>query len=193
MAEPLPTLDLSQLVLDHHEVLYRYAYRLTGSVPDAEDLTQQVFLVAQQKHTQLRDVGSARCWLFTILRNCYLKGFRRRIPIPATNLEFDMESIPQEVLEREIDGERLQLALDELPEQFKMVVLLFYFEERPYREIAELLEVPIGTVMSRLSRAKTHLRQRLFDDTPCGPRRPANDDGMKSSTLPLERPVVIRR
>ena len=193
MAEPSPCVDLTQLVLDHHEVLYRYAFRLTGSGPDAEDLTQEVFLVAQQKLVQLREPGNARSWLFTILRNSYLKSFRRRTPVPAINLELDIESIPQEVVEREIDGERLQMALNELPEQFKTVVLLFYFEQRPYREIAELLDVPIGTVMSRLSRAKGQLRSRLFEDESPGPRRPLDHDGMESSTIPLERPVVIRR
>src|SRR5690606_34165254 len=66
-------LALAQLVAEHHQSLYRYAYRLSGSAADAEDLVQQVFLVAHQKLDQIRDAQSVRAWLFTVLRNCYLK------------------------------------------------------------------------------------------------------------------------
>ena len=156
-------LDVAALVGRHHAELYRYAYRLTGSVPDAEDLTQQVFMVAQSKGGQLRDPSSARAWLFTILRNTYLKLSRRRIPVPAGDLELDVNSIPSAEEEAEFDREQLQSALDELPDEFKIVVLLFYFEGCSYREIAQRLNVPDGTVMSRLSRAKSHLRKKLFD------------------------------
>ena len=78
--------QVERLVADHHQELYRYAYRLSGSVPDAEDLTQQVFLIAQEKLCQVRDAGSVRGWLFTVLRNCYLKsrGKRQALPIART-------------------------------------------------------------------------------------------------------------
>ncbi|MEK6233406.1 MAG: RNA polymerase sigma factor, partial [Planctomycetales bacterium] len=71
MSNAPTTPDVAQLVSDHHAELYRYAYRLTGSVNDAEDLTQQTFLQAQANLHQLRDRERARSWLFTILRNCY--------------------------------------------------------------------------------------------------------------------------
>jgi RNA polymerase sigma-70 factor, ECF subfamily len=155
--------DLTRLVEEHHEVLYRYAFRLTGAVADAEDLTQQTFLLAQQKLDQLRQAENARGWLFAILRNCYLKGFRKQTPLSAASLDLDMNSIPAVASDLPLDAEELQLALDELSAEFKLVLMLFYFEERSYREMAALLDVPVGTIMSRLSRAKACLRRRLFD------------------------------
>ena len=183
--------DIATLVVEHHVSVYRYAYRLTGAAADAEDLTQQTFLVAHQKIMQLRATENARQWLYTILRNSYLKGFRRRTPISATSLALDIESIAEKTPQSPVDQERLQAALNELPERFKLVVMLFYFEERPYREIAELLEVPLGTVMSRLSRAKAHLRQRLFDSDGSG--RPDQRKGMEPDSAARERPAAMRR
>ncbi len=157
-------MDMAQLVQEHHGGVYRYAYRLTGSVPDAEDLTQQVFLTAQQKLNQLRNVESARSWLFAILRNCFLKSRQKRRPLPVGDLNYEVEWIPAETSEEnEIDPARLQEAIGELPEVFRVVLVMFYYEGCSYREIAEKLDMPIGTVMSRLARAKSHLRSRLFD------------------------------
>jgi RNA polymerase sigma-70 factor (ECF subfamily) len=150
--------DVAQLVADHYAVLYRYAYRLTGSVSDAEDLTQQVFLIAQQKLSQVRDQQGVRSWLFTILRNCYLKSRRQRLPAAA---QLDVDTLSEETTAGDIDVERLQTAINGLGDEFKIVILLFYFEHRTYREIAELLDVPPGTIMSRLARAKAHLRRGL--------------------------------
>jgi RNA polymerase sigma-70 factor (ECF subfamily) len=163
MADEAPRMDVAQLVAEYHQAVYRYAYRLSGSVPDAEDLTQQVFLIVQQKMGQLRRAESAQGWLFAILRNCFLKGCEQRRPIPATNLQLDVEMLPAEIpREREIDRDRLQEAIDQLPAAFRVVLVMFYFEECSYRQIAEQLDLPMGTVMSRLARAKRHLRSRLF-------------------------------
>ena len=155
---------LTKLVEEHHASLYRYAYRLSGTAADAEDLTQQVFLVAQQKLDQVRDAECVRAWLFTVLRNCYLRSKRRPTPLTATGLAIDLEQLPEVTTDDDIDREQLQAAVNELPDEFKLVVLMFYFEDCSYREIAERLELPIGTVMSRLSRAKGHLRQRILAD-----------------------------
>ncbi len=152
---------MAQLVADYHQRLYRYAYRLSGSVADAEDLTQQVFLVAHEKLDQLRDVNAVQGWLFTVLRNCYLKSRRRVVALPVA--ELDVDTLPAAAPANEVDSQQLQAAIDTLAEEFKLVVLMFYFEHRSYQEIAELLEIPIGTVMSRLARAKSHLRARLSD------------------------------
>lgn len=155
--------QIAQLVIEHQALLYRYAFRLCGNRADAEDLTQQTFLLAHAKLHQLRDDASARSWLCTILRNCYLKSFRRWQPLPETDLGSDLGQLPQTDHEDEIDRERLQAGLDELPAEFKVVLLMFYFEDCSYREIAEQLQLPLGTVMSRLSRAKQHLRNRLLE------------------------------
>jgi RNA polymerase sigma-70 factor (ECF subfamily) len=154
---------LAQLVADHHASVYRYALRLTGAAADAEDLAQQAFLIAQQKGDQVRDAERVRSWLLAVVRNAFLKSRRQRIPMPASGLEIDVASVPQRAAEElAIDADALRSAIDELPEEFRVPLLMFYFEERSYREIAEQLDLPAGTVMSRLSRAKSFLRRRLF-------------------------------
>ena len=155
-------MQIAQLVADYHQAVYRYAFRLTGSVPDAEDLTQQVFLVASDKLDQLRDEERVRSWLFAILRNHFCKRCRKPQPTPAADLRLNIDTIPQGEGEVEIDQEQLQQALGALPDIFRMVLVMFYFEDLSYREIAEALDVPIGTVMSRLARAKAQLRSHLL-------------------------------
>jgi RNA polymerase sigma-70 factor, ECF subfamily len=170
-ARPVP--QIAQLVAEHHQALYRYAYRLTGSVHDAEDLTQQAFLVAQVKIVQVRKVGSVKAWLFAVLRNCFLKDRQRRSPALAADLPLNMESIPSSPAKDGIERDRLQEALNRLPEASRLVLVMFYFEECSYREIAERLAMPIGTVMSRLARGKDYLRAMLFEPELGRHRRPA--------------------
>jgi len=177
-------LDLPRLVADHAETLFRYAYRLTGSAADAEDLTQQTFLIAHEKLSQLREAASARSWLFAVLRNAYLKSQEKRSRLPIAAGSFDIESLPDEVVDNLlVDRELLQAALNELPDPFKLVVLCFYFEELSYREIAERLELPVGTVMSRLSRAKNLLRSRLVESE-CA----ASAAGLASAAIAIAAP-----
>jgi len=153
---------VASLVEQHYESLYRYAYRLSGSSADAEDLTQEAFFKAHTQFAQLRDVERAKPWLFSILRNAYLHRVRtekghRLVSLDAVG---DLEGAkPIEV--PEIGSEQLQQALSELPEGFRTPVILFYFEEMSYRDIAEQMDLPIGTVMSRLARGKAHLKDRL--------------------------------
>jgi len=156
-------LDMRTLVVDHHRDVYRYAYRLTGRVADAEDLAQQTFLIAQQRLHQVRQPERVLSWLFAILRTCYLKSARKSVPLPASGIELDVDGIPDGTAEKPIDEELLQAAIDELPDEFKLVLVMFYFEECSYKEIAEKLQIPIGTVMSRLTRAKGRLRTRLLE------------------------------
>ena len=168
-------IEIARIVAEHHAVVYRYAFRLTGHVPDAEDLTQLTFLTAVRKLDQLRQADRVVSWLLAVARNAYLKQNRRRQPASATSVGLELERLTWvDPPEGDLDLERLQPALDELPEDFKVVVLMYYFEECTYKQIAEELEVPIGTVMSRLSRAKSHLRAKLAsqdDSNPsCSPR-----------------------
>ena len=174
MADARSGPDVAQLVAEHHQAVYRYAYRLTGAVQDAEDLTQQVFLAAQQKMGQSRRIGSARAWLFAILRNCFLKDRQRRRPALAADLSLNVELASTPPPSEGVDRDRLQEALNRLPDAFRLVVVMFYFEECSYREIAERLEMPIGTVMSRLARAKGHLRSILFELEHGQRKRPAS-------------------
>ena len=154
---------VASLVEQHYESLYRYAYRLSGAQADAEDLTQDAFCKAQSQLSQLRDPERAKPWLFSILRNAYLQRARtdrahRQISLETVGdvaCEFPVEA-------PEVGPEQLQVALNELPEEFRTPVILFYFEEMSYRDIADQMDLPIGTVMSRLARAKAHLRDRLI-------------------------------
>ena len=154
-------LALAALVKEHSEMLFRYAYRLSGSAADAEDLTQQTFLAAHRHLEQLREPERARSWLCAILRNVYLKQLRSNGGLQPDSLQDVSEPAAEGVLENPIDEEQLQAALLELPEEYRSPVILFYFGELSYKEIAEQLEVPIGTVMSRLARAKSLLKKRL--------------------------------
>jgi RNA polymerase sigma-70 factor (ECF subfamily) len=166
---------LRQLIVAHSDAMYRYASRLTGQSADAEDLTQQAFLLAQQKLHQLREDDRAAAWLFAIVRSCFLKACRKRQQL-APAAEWNLDEIADESPEIDhVDQEKLSKALAELPDEFRVVVLMFYFEDLSYKEIAEQLELPIGTVMSRLSRAKSHLRRRLAEDT-----RPPHESAVRS-------------
>ena len=155
--------SIQQLVQDHYQALYRFAYRLSGSRQEAEDLTQETYCQAYRSFAQLRDASRAKAWLFSILRNAYLHKLRSAKRMQALAPEA-LAEIPDRLPDPlpEIEPAQLQQALGELPEDFRTPLLLFYFEEFSYRDIAEQLQVPLGTVMSRLARAKAHLRGRLL-------------------------------
>ena len=163
MGTPSRQRTVELLVEEHYAALYRYAYRLSGLANDAEDLTQETFLKAQAHLEQLRDPARAKPWLFSILRNAYLHRIRsdrqeRRVPIEEIG---DVAEPPPEPLQP-VDPERLQEVLNELPEVFRTTIILYYFKGFSYRDIAEAMDLPIGTVMSRLARGKAHLRCRLL-------------------------------
>ena len=158
---PGPSLDLEELVEQYAGLLFGLARRLSGCPTDAEDLVQQTFLAAHAHGDQLRDTTKVRAWLCTILRNEFLKLVRSRRRTSTISLDALGEPTSPEHSNTEIDGEAILLALDSLPEEFRVPIVLYFFEEMSYREISESLDLPIGTVMSRLSRAKTRLRDRL--------------------------------
>lgn len=161
--ESCPRPDIVALVTEHHAALYRYAFRLTGSAVDAEDLVQQAFLLGHQRLAQLREDSRAAAWLMTIVRNCFLKGKRRMRPSEPL-LDEPLAAVEEEFPDW-VDPDQLQLALDKLPDDARVILVMYFFEDCSYKEIADALEVPIGTVMSRLSRAKARLRQLLSNDT----------------------------
>jgi RNA polymerase sigma-70 factor, ECF subfamily len=155
-------LGVADMVDEHYRAVFGYAYRLSGSVIESEDLTQQTFMLAQVNLPQLREPRAARGWLYTIVRNEYL----RRRPLTSTvTLDDAPELASAEAdpgwLDGELNSDRLQAAIQELPHEFRIPLLMFYFEDRSYRDIADQLGLPQGTVMSRLSRAKTQLRRKL--------------------------------
>jgi RNA polymerase sigma-70 factor, ECF subfamily len=179
MGMPGSQRDVERLVTEHYVSLYRYAYRLTGSEADAEDLTQETFCKAQMNLRQLRDNTRARNWLYSILRNAYLHRVRTEKNQPTLSIEVvgDLPEAPAEGLP-DVDPDQLQRALGELPEVFRTPILLYYFDDFSYRDIADQMEMPIGTVMSRLARARAWLRARLIPADPAmlGPGRPAGGE-----------------
>jgi RNA polymerase sigma-70 factor (ECF subfamily) len=164
-----PEWDLARLIHEHHGSLYRYAFRLTGNTADAEDLAQQTFVIAHEKLHQVRQAANVRGWLFAVLRNCFLKSRRRPRPLSGSGIDLDVRDVAEDAIAAEtIDREQLQHALNALSDEFRLVLVMFYFEECSYKEIAEKLEIPLGTVMSRLSRAKQRLRERLVSENASG-------------------------
>src|SRR5260370_41186216 len=120
--------QVQQLVEEHYAALYRYAYRLSGSAADADDLTQEAFCRAQLCLAQLRDISRAKAWLFRILRNEYLHRVRAERNHPCVTLD-DMSDVPGRLPEPlpPVDPEQLQQALGELPEGFRTPIILYYF------------------------------------------------------------------
>jgi RNA polymerase sigma-70 factor (ECF subfamily) len=159
-------LSIESLIQEHNAPLYRYAFRLTGNTADAEDLVQQAFMTAFRKLDQVREPERISAWLYAVLRSCFLKSVRKPRPQPAGTLELNLDQLPdRSPAPAAVEGDQLQLALEELPPEYKLVVLMFYFEHQSYKQIAEQLDMPLGTVMSRLARAKQRLRARLGEET----------------------------
>lgn len=175
MAQPGGQRALQRLADEHYAALYRYAYRLSGSADSAGDLTQETFCKAHAQFGQLRDPNRAKAWLYSILRNAYFHRVRENSHRRCVSLD-QIADPPVEMPEvfPEIEPAKLQQALNDLPEGFRTPLILFYFDDFSYRDIAEQLDLPIGTVMSRLARAKAYLRERLCPPAPHGGRRSEN-------------------
>lgn len=157
----------TQLVDAHYTALYRFALSLAKSPADAGDLVQQTFFIWATKGHGLREASKAKSWLFTTLYREFLHGRRR--DARATSLE-DLPpgeaDIAAEDVDRaaHLDATAVVAALQTVDEVFRAPLTLFYLEDLSYAEIAETLGVPIGTVMSRLSRGKAQLRAALTQE-----------------------------
>lgn len=157
--------------------MYASALRLTRDPQDAEDLVQEVYLRAFRAFGSFEEGSNLKAWLYRILTNAFINEYRRRQRRPHTVSEaedpeyslFDRlgeeaaaPSAEREVLDR-LPDEDVQRALEDLPEQFRMAVLYADVEGFTYQEIADILEVPIGTVMSRLHRGRKALQKALWE------------------------------
>ena len=166
--------------LSHMDEAYNLARWLTRDRHDAEDIVQEACLRALRGFANFRG-EDGRAWLLTIVRNtCYTFLKRRRSQYVAMDADADIESVesehidPQSVMTRTIDTEQLRAAIEELPLEFREVIVLKDLQGHSYREIAEIVSIPIGTVMSRLSRGRRRLSERL-----CGPEgSKVNNNGM---------------
>ena len=158
-----PTLDFEALVKDYYTPLFRFAYSLAGNESDASDLTQQTFFIWAQKGSSLRDLSKVKSWLFTTLYREFLRVRRRgsnMFSYEPELLEAELPPVQPNVVTA-MDAAQAVSCLNEIDEIYRVPITLFYLEDLSYKEIAAALELPIGTVMSRLSRGKAHLKKVL--------------------------------
>ncbi len=170
----------AELATPYMSALYAAALRMTRNPSDAEDLVQETYLRAYRGFEGFREGTNLKAWLYRILTNTFINQYRakRRRPeqVDLDDVEdffiykrlggleaADAERTPEtEVLESIPDSD-VKAALESIPEQFRMAVILADIEGFSYKEIAEILDVPIGTVMSRIHRGRRQLQQRLWE------------------------------
>lgn len=156
--------DFEGLVEQYYSALYRFAFSLSHSESDACDLTQDTFLIWAKKGEQMRDRSKVKSWLFTTLHREFLQRRRRttRFPeIQISDAEFELPEVPP-ISNEKLDRQNVFNAVARLDHNFQTVVSLFYLEDYSYPEIAEILEIPLGTVKSRISRGVAQLQQFLL-------------------------------
>jgi RNA polymerase sigma-70 factor (ECF subfamily) len=159
--------DFEQIVDAHYAALYRFALSLARSEPAAADLTQQTFYLWASRGHQLRDGAKVKSWLFTTLYREFLSLHRRESRYPQADLDTEAADLPEPgtgSIADSIDGATAVAALQKIDPVFRAPLTLFYLEEFSYREIAAVLDIPAGTVMSRLSRGKSLLRKLLVEE-----------------------------
>lgn len=175
MSQPVPPEreGFEREALAHLDAVYRTALRLTGNPAEAEDLAQETMLKAFRSWRQYQAGTNAKAWLLTILRNTFVNRYRREKARPVT---VDVTAIEPFTVFREVqdadpertffdrlvDGDVLR-AIDRLPDDFREVLVLSDVEGLTYAEIADAVGAPVGTVKSRLYRARQILQQELFD------------------------------
>ena len=169
-ADPGDDRAFADQALSYIDALYGTALRLTRRPQDAEDLVQDTYLKAFRASAQFERGTNLKAWLFTILHNTY-RNMRRhdgRNPVDVNSETVEQaadeagdERTPEQLLTRATLDSDLQAALDDLPDAFRQAVWLRDVEEFSYADIARIVEVPIGTVMSRISRGRRMLYERL--------------------------------
>jgi RNA polymerase sigma factor (sigma-70 family) len=165
--------EFEELVDAHYQALFRFGMSLARDTDKASDLVQETFCIWAAKGGQLRDRSKAKTWLFTTLHREFLSQRRRasRFSDEPIDEESAMDMAgQQEDAERQMDGQRALELLGSLDETYRAPLALFYLQQHSYKEIAEILDVPIGTVMSRLSRGKELLRRRMTAEPSSAPK-----------------------
>jgi RNA polymerase sigma-70 factor, ECF subfamily len=156
-------MDITSIAARFYSALYRFAVSLTRSETDAADLVQETFLALTQRSHQIRDFSQIKSWLFTTLRREFLRTIRRRKLYLEVEFLPDIHDLSTSYLEpwRFLDARIVLDALLQVDEPYRATLARFYLCEFSYKEIAETLKIPIGTVMSRLSRGKEQLKSIL--------------------------------
>ena len=158
--------EIKEYLLPHVDLIFRCACRLTRKAHDAEDLTQEAFYYAIKNFAQLKDRAKAKNWLFSILRNLFLKDLEKNKK--RVNIDFDavsntisgLSNVEEEHLKEEV-SRNLRAVLNKLDDRLKAPIVMFYFDRLTYKEIAKTLNLPMGTVMSRIARGKVYIRREL--------------------------------
>jgi RNA polymerase sigma-70 factor (ECF subfamily) len=161
-----------KLAEPHIRLLYNVALTYTGNTYDAEDLVQESVYAGFRKFSRLRNDKKIKGWLLAIMRNRYLKGVGRAGQLSEYRDERpygdELEALGAPDIERLYEqketGRRIRDVLNMLPEKYRLPLILFYIEDLSYRDIAETLEIPVGTVMSRLSRGRVRLKAAWVRD-----------------------------
>ena len=163
-----------KLAMPQFDSLYNFARWLVHNSSDAEDLVQETYLKALRSFASFQSGTNFRAWMFRILKNTFLSScstLERRMTDAMVSeedgpeLAVDMET-PETILMNHSDSQRLQRAIDDLPLHYREALLLSEVEEMSYQEIAEILSIPIGTVMSRLARARKSVRESILSASP---------------------------
>jgi len=184
-----PNEQFETIVSQYYEPLFRFAMSLTQTESDAMDLTQQTFYVWATKGHQLRDITKVKTWLFTTLHRDFLNMKRKQNRFSHQELDEVSEEIPviAPKFAENIDSSQVMKALAKVDETYQSAVALFYLEDCPYKEIADILGVRIGTVKSRISRGIAQLRTFLL---PENSGEPTSNAGKKHSSTD-ENEVVV--
>ena len=156
-------IDLQAIVSKYYASLYRFGLALAKNESEAADLTQETFLILAKHEKQIREPERIKAWLFTTLRREFLRKIRIHTAHPEVEFQpekHEIRAIKSDAL-RAIDGRTALAALAKIEERYRSAVELFYLADLSYKEISATLGVPIGTVMSRLSRGKEQLRRVL--------------------------------
>jgi RNA polymerase sigma-70 factor (ECF subfamily) len=169
--------EFEAVALEHFDALYNTALRMTRNPSSAQDLVQETYLKAYRFFDRFEPGTNLKAWLFTILRNTYINAYRKTVrqqpqvdfehvqlfyADTSSASEWQDRSSTEEML-RHVVQDDVKRALDELPEEYRLVVLLADLEDFSYKEIAAIVDCPVGTVMSRLFRGRRLLRQSLKD------------------------------
>jgi len=155
--------EFEQLVNLYYRDLYRFGLSLTRSEADAADLTQQTFYIWANKGHQLRIAGNAKRWLLTTLHREFLQLRRRQQKFSEQSAEDILAGASSngEMPVSRNDVETMLDCLNNIPENYRAPLVLYYLEDLAYKEIAEILDLPLGTVQSRIARGKSQLLQLL--------------------------------
>jgi RNA polymerase sigma-70 factor (ECF subfamily) len=157
-------IGFESLVTRYYGSLYQFAFSLTRSEADACDLTQQTFYIWATKGHQLRDGSKVKTWLFTTLHREFLNMRRKVARFPhfeLTEMDQELPSISPEMVNA-LDSIQVVELLNQVSEPYQAPLALFYMEDYSYKEIADILQVPLGTVQSRISRGMAQLQQLIL-------------------------------